>query len=240
MTKAQILAEIKQTAKANGGAPLGWRKFATETGIKEYDWKGKLWARWNDAIREAGFVPNELTEAYDEGELLDKYARLALELGRLPAQADIRFSNRTGRQLPEYKTLTRRFGGKPQLVAKLLEYCNGRREFGDVLSFCESYVPRNSGESTESVPSTEAIGFVYLIKSGRFCKIGRSNSVGRREYELAIQLPERATTAHVIRTDDPSGIEGYWHKRFEAKRKNGEWFELNANDIAVFKRRKFM
>jgi hypothetical protein len=28
------------------------------------------------------------------------------------------------------------------------------------------------------------LGFVYLIKSGRFYKIGRSNAVGRREREL--------------------------------------------------------
>jgi hypothetical protein len=31
-------------------------------------------------------------------------------------------------------------------------------------------------------------GYVYLAKSGRHYKIGRSNSIGRREYELAIQL----------------------------------------------------
>jgi hypothetical protein len=84
------------------------------------------------------------------------------------------------------------------------------------------------------------MGYVYLVKMGRYYKIGMTNSVGRREYELNLQLPERAELVHVIPTDDPAGIEEYWHKRFAAKNTNGEWFSLDALDVAAFKRRKFM
>lgn len=94
--------------------------------------------------------------------------------------------------------------------------------------------PQASGSTPDE------FGYVYLLKSARYYKIGRSNAVGRRERELAIQLPERATVVHSIKTDDPVGIEFYWHRRFEERRKNGEWFELTPQDVAAFKRRKFM
>lgn len=52
-------------------------------------------------------------------------------------------------------------------------------------------------------------GFVYLLRSGKNYKIGRSNAVGRRLRELAIQLPQKPKMIHVIETDDPEGIEQY-------------------------------
>jgi len=103
---------------------------------------------------------------------------------------------------------------------------------------CEAASPKSKidKEPEEEPESPEKIGYVYLIRHGRYYKIGKTNSIGRREYDLAIQMPEKLTTVHVIKTDDPDGIEAYWHRRFAAKRKGGEWFDLNASDIKAFKK----
>jgi len=239
MHKAHILQEINRTAAANGGVPLGFRRFFAEAGIKQSDWCGVHWARWNDALHEAGLVPNKLKEAHSKGMLLDKYAKLAREIGRLPSRDELKLQRRKDLTFPSSGTFVA-FGSKAGLVAQLADYCRGQEEFADVVRWCQEYTASRSDPPAPSAAEQVEIGFVYLIKSGRFYKIGKTNAAGRREYELAIQLSERPTTVHVIRTDDPSGIEAYWHRRFEAKRKNGEWFDLDAADIAAFKRRKFM
>jgi len=237
--KQYILDEIKRAATANGGVPLGRGRFAKETGIKESDWAGKYWPRWSDAIREAGFEPNRLQWRYDDGTLIEEYIRLIRELARFPVVTEVRLKCREDSTFPSSKTFER-FGSKQQFAAKILDYCSGRTEYKDVMALC-AQVAKPPQDALEQVTrSEEVLGFVYLMKSGRYYKIGRSNAAGRREYEIAIQLPEKIETIHTIRTDDPSGIERYWHHRFEAKRKNGEWFDLSPLDVKAFKRRKFM
>lgn len=239
MKKEHILQEIKRTAELNGGVPLGWRKFAEETGIRDRDWLGKHWARWGEAVREAGYIPNQMTEAYDEAYLTENFIQLARELKRLPTDKDLRLKAYNVREFPDSTTF-RRFGTKAGLVRHVLNYCRTREGYEDIIVLCEGHIPRRDKGLEESTVTEPEMGCVYLMKSGNFYKLGRSNAAGRREYELAIQLPEKLKTVHVIRTDDPPGIEAYWHNRFAAKRKNGEWFELDAVDLSAFKRRKFM
>lgn len=39
-------------------------------------------------------------------------------------------------------------------------------------------------------------------------------------------------TVHTLKPDDPDRIEAYWHLRFVAKHKDGEWFDLYRPDVA--------
>jgi hypothetical protein len=240
VNKQHILDEIKRTAAANGGVPLGRERFFGETGIKPHDWLGKFWARWGDAIREAGFEPNELQSAYSEDLLIEKFITLARDLGRFPVAAELRMKARSDDGFPSHNSFTR-FGSKQQLAAKILDYCKDRTGYEDMIAWCAPIATRPvSADGKDQIDSDEVVGFVYLMKSGRHYKIGRSNAAGRRQYELAIQMPEKLVTLHIIRTDDPPGIEEYWHRRFADKRKNGEWFDLSTADVTAFRRRKFM
>jgi len=240
MDKQHILSEIQRTATANSGVPLGREKFLQETGIKESDWSGIYWARWGDAIREAGFTANELQSAHDEDHLLEKYLALIREVGRIPVAMELRIKRRSDPSFPSHNTFAR-FGTKQQLIAKAIEFCRSRGGLEDVGQICQAQITVPKADRNEDHESVnDEFGFVYLIQSGRFFKIGKTNALGRREYELKIQLPEKTKTVHSIRTDDPTGIEAYWHKRFETRRKNGEWFELSHADVGAFKRRKFM
>jgi Meiotically Up-regulated Gene 113 (MUG113) protein len=239
MKREDILQEVCRTANANGGVPLGRLSFFKETGIKESDWKGKFWARWNDAVREAGLEPNQKQGAFSESFLIESFIALMRDLGRFPVVAELRMKKRSDASFPTSKVYER-FGSKAHLAAKIRDYCTGRTGYEDVVALCRTVAGQQVSDVENGVESGENIGFVYLMKSGRFYKLGRSNAAGRREYEIGIQLPESLRTIHTIRTDDPTGIEEYWHKRFAAKRKKGEWFDLNAADISAFRRRKFM
>jgi Meiotically Up-regulated Gene 113 (MUG113) protein len=238
MTKDHILAEIRRTAALNGGEALGKGRFLADTGIKESDWHGKYWVRWGDALREAGFEPNRLNAALSESHLLSSLADLVKELGHFPVSGEIKLKARSTPGFPSPNTYGR-FGGKGVLAAKLQAWFLAQDDAAGAAMCAPAAVAAGVGGESVASPGP-VVGFVYLLKSGKFYKIGKTNAVGRRERELTIQLPQKAETVHSIKTDDPAGIEEYWHRRFGDRRRNGEWFELAQADVIAFRRRRFM
>lgn len=136
--------------------------------------------------------------------------------------AELQLKRRQDSEFPSHNT-SARFGSKAKLAARLAAFCQEHGDYDDVANICAT-ISSNSGPEAarDTVEDFETFGFAYLLKSGRYYKIGRTNAVDRRERELAIQLPERAVVIHSIKTDDPAGIESYWHMRFSERRKNGE------------------
>jgi hypothetical protein len=239
MNKDYILQEIDRTAKENNGIPLGWRRFETATGIKYSDCVGKYWAKWNDALVEAGYPPNKKQSAYDETFLIEQVIAFIREIGKFPSTGEFQLKSHKS-NFPDHATIRRRLGGQSELPKKLLGYCEGKSKYLDVTNICKEAVTLEVASEHYSKESDIEFGYVYLMKSGRFYKIGCSNNVERRNYDIGIKLPENLEILHKITTDDPTGIENYWHNRFKDKRKQGEWFDLSKEDVSAFKRRKFM
>lgn len=241
VTRQHILSEIRRTAAANGGRALGKARFQAETGIRETDWSGRYWTSWTQACMEAGFEPNAMQAPHPVEYLLHSLASLTSELGHFPTVAELTMKRRSDSSFPSSKTFDR-IGGRAERIQRLNDYSAHHPEFTDVCNICTplletaSDVPYEDDDSADS----DQFGFVYLMKSGRYYKVGRSACAEKRAYEVQLVLPEELKLIHKIKTDDPVGIEAYWHSRFADRRLRGEWFNLSAQDIPAFRRRAFM
>ena len=235
--KSVILREIKSLAAARGGKPPGVGAFERETGIKMSEWYPHLWLRWSEAQAEAGYAPTQLQKRMSDETVILSYISLVRELKRLPVIGEIRRRARIDKSFPSHSVFDR-FGGKEKLIQAVAAYCESKPEFADISAICAARKSPTSSEVERVTEPRVVTGFVYLMKSGRHYKIGRTSSIARRGGELAIRIPVPPRTIHSIETDDPIGVEAYWHKRFADKRGEGEWFELLPEDVRAFKRWK--
>lgn len=231
--REQIILEIRRLAEENGGKAPGVMAFERVTGVREAAWRGIYWARWSDALAEAGYEPNEWQGKHSTEFVFGKFIEACRHYTHVPTNSELQIYARGKESFPHAKSLYGHFGSKDALLRQLRAWVVDKSEFSDVADMLGT-------ETTQpAISSREQEGLVYLIKSGAYYKIGRSDELERRVKEIRIALPEAAILVHSIRTDDPAGIEGYWHRRFNDKRANGEWFKLTSADVAAFKRRKF-
>ena len=239
MDKSEIIYEIKRIANQNEGKPPGFQKFSNATGIRKADWYPNLWLRWGDALKEAGFAPNKYNEAFDSDFLILKHIELIEELGHFPLSGELRIKKKQDPNFPGHGAFEG-MGSKQERAQMILEYCKVNNFKADIIPICEEVLDKLQNDEAPHQINPNEIGFVYLLKHGtrNDYKIGKTLNPLRREGEIRLQLPEKIKPIHYIETDDPAGVEAYWHNRFKDKRKEGEWFSLLADDIKSFKRWK--
>ena len=233
ISKQKILEAIRKAAEENGGKPLGEVKFRKETGINQNDYC-KYWARFGDAQREAGFEPNQFQIGYSNEFISEKIIGLIRKIRKFPTTRERIVERNTDPEFPSHGTF-RRLRTQEQIATTVLEYCADKNGYDDIIEICKPILKKSEKKEIDDLSNAGSIGEVYLFKSGRYYKIGKTNDTVRRGSEIRIQLPEKLDLIHSIKTDDPSGIEAYWHKRFASKRMQGEWFDLSTTDIRAFK-----
>ena len=234
--RESIISEIKRLAALNGGQAPGKLAFVSATGITETKWRGKYWARWGDALIEAGFEPNAWVGKSDSNAILDGLIAACRHHGRLPTNSEVSMLRRSNPAIPAPRTIDNIFDGRAELIAALKEHVVNKPEYADVQAMLPEVAPPRP---TPVSGARKVDGSVYLIKSGHSYKIGRSDQLEQRVKGIRTSLPDASKLLHDIKTDDPPGIEAYWHRRFADRRGNGEWFKLTTDDVKAFMRRKF-
>lgn len=236
MTKHSMLRMIRDAADAEGG-DISLRRFLAASGVKEKQIVGTHWATWNEAKREAGLETAVFVRPrIDEKAVIPVSADVLLQLGRWSTESELRLARKRDPNIPSVRTI-RRLEKDREFLRKLRGHCESHPRLAAVASFVTA---KSRQASDPNALPVSTIGHVYMMRSGRRYKIGHTSSPTRRYREVRLDLPERTDLVHTIETDDPKGIEAYWHQRFSSVRiRDTEFFELSPADIAAFSKRKF-
>ncbi|MCA9485069.1 MAG: hypothetical protein KC553_15165 [Nitrospina sp.] len=189
--KQDILKEIKRTAEENGGEPLGEKRFMDLIGLKKSDWYGKYWARWGDALTEAGFSPNRLQSAFSDEYVLCSFVSLAKKIGKFPAKGDAKLKKKDDKNFPNFSVFSR-FGKTADLAKRVIEYCETQGGLEDVIEICKPKLAVKRGKGISGFSSKDDFNdaYVYLIKSGKFIKLAKQIISDEESMKLIFPSPK--------------------------------------------------
>ena len=134
--REQILAEIRRLA-AEIGRPPGVRHFQTRAGLAQHLWRGRYWARWSDALREAGLEPNPPFLRPHSDVLFEQLAVATRSFGRFPTGPELAIYRQT-HPAPTALTLRCHFGGKSGAISRLRDWAAARPDYADVVALLPS------------------------------------------------------------------------------------------------------
>jgi hypothetical protein len=78
-------------------------------------------------------------------------------------------------------------------------------------------------------------GFVYVIKSDKYCKIGMSLLPEKRISSIKTSCPHKVEIIRIFETDNMIKMEKNLHNYFIAYKLRGEWFDLPEEAIQALR-----
>jgi len=127
-------------------------------------------------------------------------------------------------------------------ISKTIKIFKAKLKFGktEFLALIDSDVIKikNADELIQlaSAKKIQNLGFVYIIKSKLGYKIGYSKEIHKRNKIFNVKLPFQWEFTKVFCLEEYKLFEKFLHNLFKNKKINGEWFDLNENDIVSIER----
>lgn len=93
----------------------------------------------------------------------------------------------------------------------------------------------------KSIGKDSTRGYVYVVKAVGLIngqlpyKIGKTRNIEDRLAMFGVKLPFNIEIEHVIKTANRHRLEAKLHLHFGHKRLQGEWFDLNEDDLIYIK-----
>lgn len=231
-TAEQIIVKLQVAVNRNGGQPPSLRSFFQAADLNQRDLIRAGWPTYGALLKSQRFQPAEMKRGYTDDAVFRLLAELAIRLGHFPTQSEREVERHRNPAFPSSEAYIRR-GRGATLEHALRAWCESTNSFPDL-------VPKlKQGADAAKVSKPIVKGYVYMLRdgsSGRRVKIGKESVEGARQTAAATWL-ENPKAIHRVATDDPDGVERYWHEHFKRAGKHvvRELFDLLPSDIAAFK-----
>jgi hypothetical protein len=245
--KDEIINKLLRYSREIGDRTPGEHKFYEYAEIGIYDLHKLGWSNYRELVLDAGLTPNKFDKTkYSHEQLCRLFINVIREKGKWPTRGELEVKHYQESNFPDAGTFYNKLGLTltGDLARKILEYVGDKRGYKDIVDICNTFLENNVTQEASSFISN--VGYVYLLKStlrnATAYKIGHAKDIKNRVKQLR-QPSNEEILIHQIKTDDPIGVEKYWHDRFESKRLypykfKDEWFKLKPSDVKAFKRWK--
>jgi len=229
MTQEYIKEAYEKLKKKLGRQP-SQDEFCNKTNVTAYFLLKSGFRTYSQLVEEMGDTPKSFFHGgKTEEHYLISYGNMVRQVGRIPSTNDWIFY----KGKPAINNYTRKFKVKSwgQIANKFFDYAKDKVEWEDIIKL----IPVQDNTLPPILERENEECFVYFMRDSKtgYYKIGISNEPEWREKTLQSEKPSIKLIASkkFVNRRIAANIEKALHDSYSHRRKRGEWFELDQEDI---------